>query len=129
MRWIEALQSIPEMGVKKGQRFRYPYQAAQALAARSKVMWVDGPHKVKPPEPEDAPAPEPGIEEDQGISAEDLLGGGDEPEEEGDLLSLDGFLSLDKKDQKDLIREHGLEDECDMRSSESMAEAYGLLTN
>ena len=102
--------------------------AARALQSSGVVVGVNGPYpggKKYPPEPAEEPKEDQESKEDSGgLAAEDLLGKESDGDPDPDPVSAEEFEALDKADQKDLIRALGLEDDCDLRKSESMAKAY-----
>ena len=131
MPWIQTETQLEIDGKPRpvGYRTEVGTFAARALQSSGVVVGVNGPYpggKKYPPEPTEEPKEDQEPKEDSdGLAAEDLLDT-EEPEEapDGEPLSAEEFEALDKADQKKLIRALGLEDECDLRSSESMAEAY-----
>ena len=133
MPWIQTETQLEIDGKPRpvGYRTEVGTFAARALQSSGVVVGVNGPYpggEKYPPEPtESAHEDQEPKEGNDGLAAEDLLGG-EAPEEapdgDPDLVSAEEFEGLDKADQKDLIRSLGLEDECDLRKSESMAEAY-----
>ena len=131
MPWIQTEEPLEIDGKPRpaGYRTEVGTFAARALQSSGVVVGVNGPYpggKKYPPEPtESAQEDQEPKEGNDGLAAEDLLGK-EEPEDapDGEPLSVAEFRDLHKDDQKKLIRALGLEDECDLRSSESMAEAY-----
>ena len=132
MPWIQTETQLEIDGKPRptGYRTEVGTFAARALQSSGVVVGVNGPYpggKKYPPESTEEPQEDQEPKEDSGgLAAEDLLG--KEPEEapdgEPDIVSAEEFEALDKDDQKKLIRALGLEDECDLRKSGSMAKAY-----
>ena len=128
MPWIQTEEPLEIDGKPRpvGYRTEVGTFAARALQSSGVVVGVNGPYpggKKYPPEPIEEPKEDQESKEDSGgLAAEDLLG--KEPDGDPDLVSAEEFEALDKADQKDLIRALRLEDDCDLRKSESMAKAY-----
>jgi len=133
MPWIE-LTKRKKIGVKickPGTRINWPYQAARALCGSGAAFWVDGPKK-KAPEPEAKPDP---VEDQTTEDHDDPVvedpereeEPADEPEEKdtAGLPSPEEFLDLSAKEQREIMRDLGLDGEADMRSSQKMAIVYG----
>ena len=129
MPWIQTEEPLEIDGKPRptGYRTEVGTFAARALQSSGVVVGVNGPYpggEKYPPQPTEEPQEDQEQKEDSdGLAAEELLGG-EEPDDDPDLVSAEEFEALEKADQKELIRALGLEDECDLRSSESMAEAY-----
>ena len=129
MPWIQTETQLEIDGKPRpaGYRTEVGTFAARALQSSGVVVGVNGPYpggEKYPPEPTEEPKEDQESKEDSGgLAAEELLGK-EEPDGGPDLVSAEEFEALDKTDQKDLIRALGLEDDCDLRKSESMAKAY-----
>ena len=135
MPWIELTKRKKISGklCKPGDRVYWPYQAAKALCASGAAFWVDGPKK-KAPEPEPTDPVEDQNPQDQGDPVPDdpeREEPADEPEEKdtAGLPSPEEFLDLSAKEQREIMRDLGLDGEADMRSSQKMAIVYGAYFN
>ena len=132
MPWIELTKRKKIGGkiCKPGTRINWPYQAARALCGSGAAFWVDGPKK-RAPEPEQNDPVEDQNPQDPGDPVPDDPEREEEPAdrpEEKDTAGLpspEEFLDLSAKEQREIMRDLGLDGEADMRSSQKMAIVYG----